>query len=83
VRELFELRSALAFARQPANAPAWAELKRLEQEHRSLLAEIKTRYHDFSRLDERFHRLINDASRNRFIEDFHDVISLISTITTS
>ena len=23
------------------------------------------------------HRLINDASRNRFIEDFYDVISLI------
>jgi DNA-binding GntR family transcriptional regulator len=77
VRELFELRSALAFARQPADAPAWTELKRLEQEHRSLLAEIKTRYHDFSGLDERFHGLINDASRNRFIEDFHDVISLI------
>jgi DNA-binding GntR family transcriptional regulator len=77
VRELFELRSALAFARQPPDAPAWAELKRLEQEHRSLLADIRTRYHDFSSLDERFHRLINDASRNRFIEDFHDVISLI------
>jgi len=77
VRELFELRSALAFARQPIDAPAWKALQRLEQEHRSLLAEIKTRYHDFSNLDERFHRLINDASKNRFIEDFHDVISLI------
>lgn len=77
VRELFELRSALAFARQPSDSPAWAALKKLEQEHRALLADIKTRYHDFSNLDERFHRLINDASRNRFIEDFHDVISLI------
>ena len=35
------------------------------------------RYHDFSDLDERFHRLIYDASRNRFIVDFYDVISLI------
>jgi DNA-binding GntR family transcriptional regulator len=77
VRELFEIRSALAFARQPIDAPAWKALGRLEQEHRALLAEIKTRYHDFSNLDERFHRLINDASKNRFIEDFHDVISLI------
>ena len=77
VRELFELRSALTFARQPADSPAWGALRRLEQEHRTLLAEIKTRYHDFSALDERFHRLINDASKNRFIEDFHDVISLI------
>jgi DNA-binding GntR family transcriptional regulator len=77
VRELFELRSALAFARQPIDAPAWGVLKKLEQEHRALLADIAKRYHDFSALDERFHRLINDASRNRFIEDFHDVISLI------
>jgi DNA-binding GntR family transcriptional regulator len=77
VRELFELRSALAFARQPTDAPAWAALRKLEQEHRALLARIKTRYHDFSNLDERFHRLVNDASKNRFIEDFHDVISLI------
>jgi DNA-binding GntR family transcriptional regulator len=77
VRELFEIRSALAFARQPVDAPAWQTLKRLEQEHRALKAQIKARYHDFSSLDERFHRLINDASKNRFIEDFHDVISLI------
>jgi DNA-binding GntR family transcriptional regulator len=77
VRELFELRSALAFARQPIDAPAWGALRKLEQEHRTLLADIAKRYHDFSALDERFHRLINDASRNRFIEDFHDVISLI------
>ncbi|HVO02671.1 MAG TPA: GntR family transcriptional regulator [Candidatus Cybelea sp.] len=77
VRELFELRSAQVFARQPADAPAWKALRGIEQEHRALLAEIKTRYHDFSRLDERFHRLVYDASKNRFIEDFHDVISLI------
>jgi DNA-binding GntR family transcriptional regulator len=77
VRELFEIRSALAFARQPVDAPAWGRLRKLEQEHRALLADIAKRYHDFSALDERFHRLINDASKNRFIEDFHDVISLI------
>ena len=77
VRELFELRSAQVFAKQPADSPAWKVLREIEQEHRQLLAEIKTRYHDFSRLDERFHRLIYDASKNRFIEDFHDVISLI------
>jgi len=28
------------------------------------------RYHDFSRIDERFHRPINDGSCNRLIEDF-------------
>jgi DNA-binding GntR family transcriptional regulator len=77
VRELFELRSAITFARQPPDAPAWKALKDIEAEHRELLHQIKERYHDFSDLDERFHRLINDASRNRFMVDFHDIISLI------
>jgi DNA-binding GntR family transcriptional regulator len=77
VRELFELRSAMAFARQPLDAPAWKALNDIETEHRQLLLQITERYHDFSDLDERFHRLINDASRNRFMVGFHDVISLI------
>jgi DNA-binding GntR family transcriptional regulator len=77
VRELFEIRSAKAFAKQPADASAWKALRQIEKEHRDLLAQINARYHDFSGLDERFHRLVNDASRNRFIADFHDIISLI------
>jgi DNA-binding GntR family transcriptional regulator len=77
VRELFEIRSAKAFAAQPPDAPAWKALKQLDTEHRELLLQIGQRYHDFSDLDERFHRLINDASANRFMADFYDIISLI------
>jgi DNA-binding GntR family transcriptional regulator len=77
VRELFEIRSAKAFAAQPKDAPAWRALDALEAEHRSLQKRIKTDYQDFSSLDERFHRLIYDASRNRFMEGFYDLISLI------
>ena len=77
VRELFEIRSAKSFAKQLPDAPAWTALQRIETEHHELLAHIKSRFHDFSALDERFHRLVNDSSRNRFIADFHDVISLI------
>jgi DNA-binding GntR family transcriptional regulator len=77
VRELFETRSAMTFATQLQNSPAWESLRALEAEHRSLLRRIGSDYHDFSDLDERFHRLINDASQNRFIVDFYGVISLI------
>jgi DNA-binding GntR family transcriptional regulator len=35
------------------------------------------RYHDFSDLDSRFHRLVNTASPNRFIDGFFDLITLI------
>jgi DNA-binding GntR family transcriptional regulator len=77
VRELFEARSAMAFATLPQTAPQWEALKALEAEHRDLLKRISADYHDFSDLDERFHRLVNDVSQNRFIVDFYNIISLI------
>ena len=43
----------------------------------ALLAEIEQRFHDFSDLDSRFHRLINAAAPNRFIDGFYDIITLI------
>lgn len=52
VREMFELRSAAAFVHLAADHPAWAELKTVEAQHHALLAEIDTRYTEFSELDE-------------------------------
>jgi DNA-binding GntR family transcriptional regulator len=77
VRSMFELRSALRFISLADEEPAWAELSRVRNEHLALLKEAETRFTDFSALDERFHRCINDASRNRFIVGFYDVISMI------
>src|SRR5271166_4444195 len=77
VRTMFELRSALRFIALPDNEPAWEELAQIRNDHLSLLEEAETRFTDFSALDERFHRCINDASRSRFIVGFYDVISLI------
>ena len=37
----------------------------------------RTRYHDFSDLDSRFHRLINSATPNRFLESFYDIMTMI------
>jgi DNA-binding GntR family transcriptional regulator len=77
VREMFELRSAQRFVALAANVPAWGALTRIKQEHLVLLDEAESRFADFSELDERFHRLINDVSRNRFIVSFYDLISMI------
>lgn len=77
IREMFELRSALAFCRQPRNAPGWKRLRLIEQEHHVLLADIETRFHDFSDLDDRFHRLVIHGAPNRFIEDFYDIITFV------
>jgi DNA-binding GntR family transcriptional regulator len=77
IREMFELRSARAFAALPTDSPLWQRIGALREEHLSLLDEIQDRYHDFSDLDSRFHRLINSAVPNRFIDDFYDIITLI------
>ncbi|MBV8443697.1 MAG: FCD domain-containing protein [Hyphomicrobiales bacterium] len=77
VRSMFELRSALRFVSLADEEPAWAELSRIGNDHLALLEEAESRFTDFSALDERFHRCINDASRNRFIVGFYDVISLV------
>jgi DNA-binding GntR family transcriptional regulator len=77
VRELFEMSSARIFATLPKTSDSWNRLENIAREHRWLLENIQSRYQDFSDLDERFHRLVNDASSNRFFVGFYDIISLI------
>ena len=77
IREMFELRSAMTFAALPKSSPHWRKIDALREEHVALLQEIELRYHDFSDLDSRFHRLVNTATPNRFIDDFYDIITLI------
>jgi DNA-binding GntR family transcriptional regulator len=77
IREMFELRSAKAFAGLPETSPLWQELRQLRDEHVTLLGEIDARFQDFSNLDSRFHRLVNAAFPNRFIDGFYDIITLI------
>ncbi len=77
IREMFELRSARAFATLPVDASHWQMLEALREEHLVLLKEVDRRFHDFSDLDSRFHRLVNSAAPNRFIDGFYDIITLI------
>lgn len=77
VREMFELRSASAFATLSDDHPAWPALDEIEQEHHALLGDIEQRYKDFSALDEKFHLLVHKVSGNRFVIDFYDVIAFI------
>jgi DNA-binding GntR family transcriptional regulator len=77
IREMFELRSALAFVELGEASPAWTALDAMEAEHHGFADAIARHYVDFSELDERFHRLVHNASRNRFIVDFYDVIAMI------
>lgn len=77
VRMMFELRSARLFADLPDHSQLWSQLGDLKNQHIELLDNIETRFHDFSSLDNRFHRLISESSPNQFIDDFSDIITFI------
>ena len=77
IREMFEKRSAIAFVNLPEDSLLWQQLASLRREHRKLLVEIESRFHDFSDIDSRFHRLINSSLPNRFIDGFYEIITLI------
>jgi DNA-binding GntR family transcriptional regulator len=77
VRELFELRSVQRFVELPDGDPVWRALDMIARDHLLLKAEIEQRHADFSALDERFHRMINNTSRNRFMVNFYALISMI------
>jgi DNA-binding GntR family transcriptional regulator len=77
IREMFELRSARLVAALPLDHPVWPDLAAMRADHLTLLERIETDYRLFPDLDSAFHRLINAAHPNRFIEDFFDIITLI------
>ena len=76
VRELYEARALAKFA-DKLDLPRLRILTDLEQQHRTLLAEINQRFQDFSALDAKFHRAFADFAGNRFISQLQELISLI------
>lgn len=76
-RTMLELNAIAKLLQLPSNHSIWAALRGLKAEHLLLKREIKTRFHDFSLLDEKFHTAIGGVVRNRFVASFQKVIALI------
>ncbi|MHA1547619.1 MAG: FCD domain-containing protein [Alphaproteobacteria bacterium] len=61
----------------PPDHGIWQRVVVLHEDHQKILPTIEVDYGKFPELDARFHRLLNEASQNRFISDFQDLISII------
>lgn len=76
-RTVLELNAVSQAADAPVDHPIWARLVDLRARHLGLKERIDTDFHEFSKLDEAFHGAINSVVKNRFVEEFQKVISLI------
>ncbi len=76
-RQVIELDAISRAAEAPVGHPIWPRLAELRRNHLALGAQIETEYHEFPKLDQRFHEAINSVVHNRFAAEFQKVISLI------
>ncbi|MDO8345828.1 MAG: GntR family transcriptional regulator [Cellvibrio sp.] len=76
-RKILEMASIRALLERPAEDLVWGELTQLLKEHKTLLADIDSRFNDFPALDAQLHRLIQSASGNRFINQFFNIVTFI------
>ena len=76
-RSVLELNAVKQAAEASVDHPIWGRLAELRVRHIALKQSINEDYHEFSKLDEAFHAAINSVVKNRFVEEFQKVISLI------
>ena len=69
-RSVLEQNAVSQVVEAPVDHPVWAGLAQLRADHLALKQAIDRDFHEFSKLDERFHQTINSVVRNRFIAEF-------------
>jgi GntR family transcriptional regulator, transcriptional activator for L-galactonate catabolism len=76
-RKILEMTSIRALLERPTEDPVWQELETLLKEHKELLNHMETHYNDFPALDARLHRVIQNCSGNRFINQFFNIVTFV------
>ena len=76
-RSVLELNAVAQAAEASVDHPIWPRMAELRAAHLALRGRTEGDYHEFSKLDETFHQVVNSVVRNRFVAEFQKVISLI------
>lgn len=76
-RAILEIDAVRHLVALPEDDPVWPRIEDLRADHHALLDRIELDFHDFSKLDERFHLAVTGVVRNRFVVEFQKVVSLI------
>ena len=77
MRQMFEVAAVEHFATLPPDDPAFAELDKLIARHEKLESAMPARHRDFPALDRDFHTFLIGLLKNRFAQEFYDIVSLV------
>lgn len=77
MRQLFEFAAVEHFNTLPAGDPAFAELDKLIARHERIEKGLPKSHKDFPALDRDFHTYLIGLLKNRFAQNFYDIVSLV------
>ena len=77
MRQMFEFAAVEHFSTLAPDDPAFAELDKLIVRHERLESALPSRHKDFPALDRDFHTFLIGLLKNRFAQDFYDIVSLV------
>jgi DNA-binding GntR family transcriptional regulator len=77
MRQMFEFAAVEHFNTLPPGDPAFAELDRLIARHERIEKGMPKSHKDFPALDRDFHTYLIGLLKNRFAEDFYNIVSLV------
>jgi len=76
-RQMVEMKAITDLLKVPSEDPIWQELNDLLAQHKEVRADMKNRYLEFPDLDKALHHKIKQSTRNRFTDQFYDIVSFV------
>lgn len=76
-RQMVEMKAITELLKQPKEDPIWQELSELLSLHRTVRDDMENRYLEFPDLDSALHYAIKKATKNRFTDQFYDIVSFV------
>ena len=76
-REMVEMRAITELLKHPKEHPVWQELQALLVKHQEVSEDMENRYLEFPDLDRALHLIILQSAKNRFTQQFFDIVSFV------
>lgn len=76
-RQMVEMKAITELLKSPQEDPIWQELNELLTQHKVVRADMENRYLEFPDLDNALHYAIKKSTKNRFTNQFYDIVSFV------